>query len=160
MKKLEFKRTPVVIIPYTLIVVALFVLVGMTKITWAECLGGLALLNVPAIFGLAQSDKSESSKDDDDDNTDTPILPPTTLGVMLIAWLAAFVISSTVGCGYGKTACAVIDVAQANCSWIRYLAEDGTVKEVRLTNAEANELGRLAAKRQAQKQRSEDAGAP
>lgn len=61
MKQIEIKRDALVLIPYVVVLIALFTLVGVGRISWAECLGGLALLNVPAIFGLAK--KSTSNGD-------------------------------------------------------------------------------------------------
>lgn len=54
MKSLELKRDVLVMVPYLIVLVALFALVGFGKITWTECIGGLVLLNVPAIFGLTK----------------------------------------------------------------------------------------------------------
>jgi len=44
-----------VIVPYTILTVALFVLLGVKAITWQEFVVGLGLLNVPAFFGLPPS---------------------------------------------------------------------------------------------------------
>lgn len=61
---------------------------------------------------------------------------------------ALSVVSAIQACGYGKPACEVIDIAQANCTWLRYLESDGTVKQVQLTPEEAREFGHtMAAKR-------------
>lgn len=134
MKNVELKRDPMVIAPYLVVLVALFALVGLGKITWPECLGGLALLNVPAIFGLTKKSTGTS--------------------VLLLGALAF----SAVACGYGKPACAVVDVAKANCDlWIRYLAEDGSTREVQLTREEATALARATAKKHAAER---DGGAP
>jgi hypothetical protein len=151
MKTIELKKTSLVIIPYTAAVIGLIVLTCMGKATWQELVGGLVLLNVPAAFGMAKAgDKDDAGK------RDVPP-PPVVLPLLLASALAAA--PGAAACGYGKTACAVVDVAHANCDlWIRYLAEDGTTKEVRIPKEEANEMGRAAARREAaQKQ---DAGAP
>jgi hypothetical protein len=51
---IEVKKMPLVLVPFALIVVGLFALVFAGKITWAECIGGLVLLNVPTMFGLVK----------------------------------------------------------------------------------------------------------
>lgn len=138
MKQIELKRDALVLVPYLVVLVALFGLVFAGKITWPECLAGLALLNVPAIFGMAKT----STKSTD--------------AVVLIICALAF--GGATACGYGKPACAVVDVAKANCDlWIRYLAEDGTIKEVQLTREEATALARSTAKKRASER---DGGTP
>jgi hypothetical protein len=134
MRHLELKRDPVVIIPYAVITIALFVLVGVGKISWAECLGGLAVLNVPAIFGLAKDEKPAGEK---------PPIAPLLLAIALAGGASA--------CGHGATACAVVDIAHANCTWIRYLGEDGKTYETQLTHEEAQDLGRAAAMKSARR---------
>jgi hypothetical protein len=136
MKKLEFKRDPMVIVPYTLFTLALLIFFAMKKISWVECVAGLAFLNVPAVFGLAKGGTSNG------------------IAILLAGALAIGVTA----CGYGKPACAVVDVAKANCDlWIRYLAEDGTTREVRLSPQEATDLARVTAKKRAAER---DGGAP
>lgn len=55
------------------------------------------------------------------------------------------------GCaGWGKTTCNVVDAAQAACTVLRYMGEDGKVHEVKLSPEEANEFGRAAAAKKAQ----------
>lgn len=156
MKKLEFKRDPLVIIPYVLFTLALIALVALKTITWGQFLGGLAALNLPAVFGLARAAGGSESD---------PPPPPKTPGdgrgltsiVLLIGAGALF--AHLAACGYGATACKVVDVAHANCDlWIRYLEADGTTREVRLTREEATELARATAKKKALEPR--DGGAP
>jgi hypothetical protein len=61
--------------------------------------------------------------------------------------LAAFAYSLT-ACGYGAKACKVIDVAHEACSVVRYLAPDGTVREVQVSPEDLTTLGvALEAKR-------------
>lgn len=61
------------------------------------------------------------------------------------------------GCGYGKTACAVVDAADKACTVVRYMAPDGTVQEVRVEQDEINRFGRAAAaKRDATKAPAEE----
>ncbi len=164
MKKIEFKKDVTVIAPYTIIVIALFVLVGLSKITWTECLGGLALLNVPAIFGLTKKSKSESEPPKADaDTIDTPILPPrkppSFPGSTFALLLAIFSLgNANMACGYGKTACTIIDAVDQNCAWIRYLDESGQQREIQLSRDEITELGRSTAKKRAAERG--DGGAP
>lgn len=62
--------------------------------------------------------------------------------------LMVFLGGMTLGaCGYGKPACAVIDVLHQNCVWIQYL-EDGKEKRVRVSRQELEELGKRASARQ------------
>lgn len=63
---IEAKKDLRVVIPYTALTLALFVLLGLGRITWQQCLGGLVFLNAPAFFGLR--------KDDDDEGPPAP--PP------------------------------------------------------------------------------------
>lgn len=66
--------------------------------------------------------------------------------------VAAFALSGTIwlsGCGAGAKACAIVDLADHACSVLRYLEDDGTVREVPVSRAEAREFGRAAAKKRA-----------
>lgn len=53
---IEAKKSLTVIVPYTIITVALFVLLGIKVITWQQFIVGLGLLNVPAFFGAKPPD--------------------------------------------------------------------------------------------------------
>jgi hypothetical protein len=67
--------------------------------------------------------------------------------------IRAFIIIIGVGvlgaCGYGKPACEVIDVAHANCTWLRYLEPDGTMKSVAISQEDAREFGRVVSAKRA-----------
>lgn len=79
------------------------------------------------------------------------------LGIAIFVAATQFITSGIVACGYGKPACNIVDVAKYNCDlWIRYLAEDGTIKEVRMPPEVAREYARMEAKKQA----IQDGGAP
>lgn len=69
-------------------------------------------------------------------------------GTMLLIVLA-FLVS---GCGYGATACKIIDtaapLAQQGCTVLRYMGADGQVHEVPMAPEELQALGRSAAARQ------------
>lgn len=61
---------------------------------------------------------------------------------------------STYACSAVGPTCAVIDIAHATCTLIRYREDDGTVREVRVSPEEARAFARTAAARHA------DGGAP
>lgn len=157
MKNLQFKRDPLVIIPYTLFTLGLFVVLAMKLITWKELLVGLAALNLPAVFGLTRG----SSSNDEDDSDPPSKTPSDGRGLTSIALLigAGALLFGLEACGYGKTACDVIDIADKNCVWLKYLEEDGSKREVKLTPQEARDFGRAMAKKRALEQHP-DGGAP
>lgn len=72
------------------------------------------------------------------------------LGAVLFAALAS--------CGYGAAACKIIDTAHDACTVLRYMEADGTVREVHVTREELAELGRAAARREAEKAYLPDGG--
>ncbi len=88
--------------------------------------------------------------------------PPS--GVIALAVVATLALSAPFvqACGYGATACKVIDIAQANCVWLKYLETDGTEQQVQLTPAEAREFGRAMSKKRAAEKAgaAADGGAP
>jgi hypothetical protein len=85
-----------------------------------------------------------------------PSIPPVAQGVVLALLLSV----GAAACGYGKPACAVVDVAKSNCDlWIRYLAEDGSVREIQIPKDEATQLARTTAKKRAA-DGQRDGGAP
>lgn len=140
MRKPRLKRDPLVIVPYTLFTLALFVLLGVKLITWAHFLVGLAALNLPAAYGLVGEQDAPKS--------DPPKPPHGILAVLLVAFLGYHVGA----CGYGATGCKIIDVVHDNCTWIKYLDEQGKEREVQLTREEINAYARqVAAKRAAER---------
>lgn len=78
-----------------------------------------------------------------------PTIPPGAAGILLVVGALSFL--GVTACGYGGTACKVIDVAHENCAWLRYLDADGTVKEVAISPDDAREFGRALAAKQAAK---------
>lgn len=151
---IQIKREPLLIAAYTLITLALVALVGLGKISWAEFLVGIGLLNVPAILGARKEPPRPSKKDQDEIPTPRK---GGILGVLFLIGATTFAVTET-GCGYGATACKVVDVAQANCDlWIRYLDENGQVREVQIPKDEATQLARATAKKQSAEK---DGGAP
>ncbi len=71
---IEAKRDLRIVIPYTVITLALFGALFTKACTWQQFLAGLALLNVPAFFGLKKKD------DDDQPPGQTPVLVDDTPG--------------------------------------------------------------------------------
>jgi hypothetical protein len=86
------------------------------------------------------------------------------LGLALILWspllslltripmrhvITLFVLAlSLTACGYGAKACKVIDAAHDVCTVVRYMAPDGTVREVQVSSEELAAFGTaLEAKR-------------
>jgi hypothetical protein len=67
--KLELKRDPIVIIPYTLFVLALIGGLLMKRLEWSHFLAAFTALNVPVIFGLKKGDGYG-------DDRKTPSMPP------------------------------------------------------------------------------------
>ena len=53
------------------------------------------------------------------------------------------------GCGYGKTACSIIDTAHDACVVLRYLGPDGKPRDVRVPRAELEAYARMTAAKQA-----------
>lgn len=152
MKKLELKRDPLVIIPYTAFTIGLLVVLAMKLITWPQFLIGLGALNLPAAFGLTRSRGDEDSKSDPPPATPSDRRTPRDGRGILTALLligATMLVAHTTACGYGATACKVIDIAQANCVWLKYLEEDGSEQQVKLTPKEARDFGRAMAKKRA-----------
>ena len=74
---------------------------------------------------------------------------------MKLVVAAVFATLFFVACGWGKTACTVIDVVHDNCSWIRYLGPDGKEHEVRVDKDDLVQLGMATEARRAPKR---DAG--
>lgn len=160
MKKLELKRDPLVIIPYTLFTIALFVVLAMKLITWKELLIGLAALNLPAVFGLTRAAAGDGEKKPSDPPPASSTTPRDTRGVLSVLMLigATLLLTHVTACGHGATACKAIDIAHENCVWLKYLEEDGSERQVKLTPQEAREFGRAMAKKRAVEER--DGGAP
>ena len=71
---------------------------------------------------------------------------PLVVGAGILAVLA---LASIQACGYGAVACKIIDVAENNCVWLRYLETDGTKQEVQLSPTELREFGRAMKTRRA-----------
>ncbi len=69
---------------------------------------------------------------------------------LLVTMLAA------TGCaGWGKTSCAVVDAAQAACTVVRFMGDDGKLHEVQVSKEEAKAFGEeMGAKRAAEKRGS------
>lgn len=53
------------------------------------------------------------------------------------------------GCGHGKTVCAVVDAANHACTVIRYMDRDGSIAEVRVEREDLASFARQAATKQA-----------
>lgn len=58
---IEAKRDIRVVVPYTVITLALFGALFVKACTWQQFLAGLALLNVPAFFGLKKSNDDDGT---------------------------------------------------------------------------------------------------
>lgn len=54
--------------------------------------------------------------------------------------LAALACVLTVGCGYGKLACSVVDVAEEGCKVVRYMTPEGQTKEICLSHAQLRQM--------------------
>ena len=48
---------------------------------------------------------------------------------------------SLLACGYGAKACKIVDAAHDVCTVVRYLAPDGTVREVQVSSEELAAFG-------------------
>ena len=70
MRKLQFKRDPWVIGPYTLFVTLAFVAFFLKQIDWKVLTGFLTALNLPAAFGLKEMLRG-------DEESHVPPEPPT-----------------------------------------------------------------------------------
>jgi hypothetical protein len=77
---------------------------------------------------------------------------------MKTAHVLVFLSALLLACGAGAKVCAVVDLAQHACTVLRYLEEDGTVHEVRVTPEEAREFARAVSKKRASEKL--DGGAP
>jgi hypothetical protein len=63
-------------------------------------------------------------------------------------YLITLLALSLTACGYGAKACKVIDAAHDVCTVVRYMAPDGTVREVQVSSEELAAFGTaLEAKR-------------
>lgn len=81
---------------------------------------------------------------------------PRGAGIMLAAIFAPL----TSACGAGQKACAVIDVAEQGCTWLRYLepGPDGSVAQVAVTPDEVYRFAHEVSVKRAMQARSVDAG--
>jgi hypothetical protein len=76
---IEAKRDLRVILPYSLCIAGLFAALFMKEITWTQFLAGMALLNVPAFFGLKSEGVPVVNMSEPPGPPDTPvtiIIPP------------------------------------------------------------------------------------
>jgi hypothetical protein len=80
-----------------------------------------------------------------------PVEPPTLVRPTAVALVCLALCLSA--CGHGAQACAVVDVAAKACSVVRYLAPDGTVREVRVEPYEIAAFGEQMAARRASEKR-------
>lgn len=82
-------------------------------------------------------------------NKPPTIPPPAGLSVVSMIVLTGY-LSTIIACGAGAKACAIIDLANHACTVVKYLDDDGKVKEVPVTQEEAREFAKAAAKKRAQ----------
>jgi hypothetical protein len=69
---------------------------------------------------------------------------PSSLPVIVLILCASLL----AGCGHGAAACAVVDAANQACTVIKYMGEDGKVREVRVNRDELDQFAREAAARE------------
>lgn len=139
-------------------------LLANANVSWTQAMSeGLIAAGLAIFFHLAVVDSLREGRElpvpgltipgaRPEANKPTTIPPgPSALWLWLgVGGLTYVLATANVACGYGGTACKVIDVAHEQCTWLRYLEADGTVKEVPVTQDEAREFGRaLAAKKAA-----------
>lgn len=63
-------------------------------------------------------------------------------------------------CKHVDTGCAIIDVANTACQKLRYKEDDGTIREVPVSNEDAKAIGRAAAVRQLSSDAGRDGASP